>query len=142
MWGTDITPYTARLDYLFLHDDGTVAVGDGGNEIGMGNLAQHIPSVPGLPKEPAATTVAHLIIASVSNWGAYGLVAALSLLRGANLLPSVAEEEEVIRWIVELGAVDGMKRRRELSVDGFPLSENAATLARLHALLAAQGVGA
>jgi hypothetical protein len=34
----DITPQTARLDYLFEAGIPSVGIGDGGNEIGMGNL--------------------------------------------------------------------------------------------------------
>ena len=45
MQGQDITAHTARIDHLFLQHPRTIGIGDGGNEIGMGNLAQYIPSV-------------------------------------------------------------------------------------------------
>jgi hypothetical protein len=35
---------TARLDYLFDSGTPSVGIGDGGNEIGMGNLAEIIPT--------------------------------------------------------------------------------------------------
>ena len=47
----DISPHTARLDYLFDSDVPSVGIGDGGNEIGMGNLAEVIPT--GEPGGPA-----------------------------------------------------------------------------------------
>ena len=106
--GQDTSEFHAKLDFIFLHHGTTVGIGDGGNEIGMGNLAEHIPSVEQLPDEPCVTTVSHLIIASVSNWGGYGLVAGLSLLTGRNLLPSPEQEEDVIRAMVDRGAVDGV----------------------------------
>ena len=45
MRGMDITAQTARLDHLFHGHPNTVGIGDGGNEIGMGNLADVIPGV-------------------------------------------------------------------------------------------------
>ncbi|MCS7206898.1 MAG: DUF4392 domain-containing protein [Dehalococcoidia bacterium] len=140
MRGVDITPYTARLDYLFLAHPASVGVGDGGNEIGMGKVAEIIPTVPTLPKDPAATPTTHLVIASVSNWGCYGLVGALSALVGRNLLPTPEEEMERIRATVRLGAVDGISGRPEPSVDSFPLEVHGQIVLRLHRLLEARGM--
>ena len=94
MHGQDISPYNARIDYLFFNHLATVGIGDGGNEIGMGNLASVITTVPSLVKIPCVTTTTKLIASSVSNWGGYGLVAALSRQRGKNLLPSVEAEQD------------------------------------------------
>ena len=140
MRGADISQYTAKLDYLVLHHNATVGIGDGGNEIGMGNLVERIPLVDTLPKEPATTPVTRLVIASVSNWGGYGLIAALSRLARQNLLPAVQAEEEIIRRMVDQGAVDGTTSQPVYTVDGFPLEENRQTLEQLHALLAEQGI--
>ncbi|MBI4202764.1 MAG: DUF4392 domain-containing protein [Chloroflexi bacterium] len=142
MRGVDITPYTAMLDYLITGYDATVGIGDGGNEIGMGNLAEHIPAVATLPKEPTITRVSKLILASVSNWGAYGLIAALSLQSRRNLLPSPDEEAALIRRMVDRGAVDGTLAQRTYAVDGFPLEENREALERLHGYLAREGLPA
>ena len=136
MHGQDITRYNARTDYLFSDHPSTIGIGDGGNEIGMGNLASVIPTVPSLVKAPCATTTTKLIISSVSNWGGYGLVAALSMREGRNLLPSVEAERELIKRTVRAGAVDGMSGKAEHRVDGFTLDENSETVARLHELLA------
>jgi hypothetical protein len=138
MNGTDISDYSAKLDYLISQHDKTIGVGDGGNEIGMGNLADKISLFPGLPKEPATTSVTRLVISSVSNWGAYGLIAALSQSIHINLLPSVADEESLICRLVDLGAVDGILARKVYSVDGFCLSDNRQALENLHVLLAEQ----
>ena len=135
MRGVDISQYNAKLDYLVLRHDTTVGIGDGGNEIGMGNLAEQIPSIDTLPREPTTTPVTRLVIASVSNWGGYGLIAAMSQLTQRNLLPTVHAEEDLIRHMVDRGAVDGMAAQPVYSVDGFPLEENRQTLERLHSLL-------
>ena len=140
MHGRDISAFTARVDHLFTQHAATVGIGDGGNEIGMGNLAQQIPGVETLPDNPAATRVSKLVICSVSNWGGYGLAASLSRLAGRNLLPSIDEESALLRRTVDLGAVDGFTAESRYYVDGFSLEENGELLARLHQLLAEEGV--
>ena len=80
--GVDFTAFNARTDYLFAHAQASVGIGDGGNEIGMGTLRDVIVSVEGLPANPCITTTNRLVVASCSNWGAYGLIAAMSLDEG------------------------------------------------------------
>jgi hypothetical protein len=140
MHGKDISDFNARTDYLFEGQPKTVGIGDGGNEIGMGNLASAVTDVSTLVKEPCVTRVSELIISSVSNWGGYGLVAAMSAREGKDLLLSVGEEKDLIRLMVDAGAVDGMANSQVYRVDGFTLEENRETLERLHRLLAEQGV--
>ncbi|HZA24619.1 MAG TPA: glutamate cyclase domain-containing protein [Dehalococcoidia bacterium] len=132
MRSLDITQHTARLDYFFESGIPSVGIGDGGNEIGMGNLADIIPTIDKLPQDPAVTLVDRLVIASASNWGGYGLVAALSRLVGRNLLPMVEEDRRLIRRMVNTGAVDGTSGESKYYVDNFTLEENAALLERLH----------
>ena len=138
--GEDTSEYHAKLDYLFKHHDNTIGIGDGGNEIGMGNLTEQIAAVEALPNDPVMTTVSELVIVSVSNWGGYGLIAALSLLAGWNLLPSIEEEEDVIRTIVGNGAIDAKAGKPVPAVDGFSLEENGQTLEALHSLLHRHGI--
>ena len=140
MRSVDITQHTARVDALFDLHEHTVGIGDGGNEIGMGLLRDTIPTLPRLPQEPAWTACNELIITSVSNWGGWGLTAALSRLTGKNLLPTLAEESERINKCVEMGVVDGFTGELKASVDGFPLDEYNQTLAQLHELLSREGI--
>ena len=135
MRAADITQHTARLDYLFEHGIPSVGIGDGGNEIGMGNLAEVIPGVDRLPDDPAIAQVDRLVLASVSNWGGYGLVAALARLVGRDLLPTVEEDERLIRHMVDAGAVDGTSGENTYRVDNFTLEQNAGMLRRLRWLL-------
>jgi hypothetical protein len=136
MAGEDITAYTAKMDYLFMGQENTVGIGDGGNEIGMGNLARHIRCVDTLPKDPAVTQVERLVIAAVSNWGGYGLIAAMSRLLRRNLLPSVQWEKDMIEDMVAMGAVDGVSGRAWAAVDGYDLEQNSWALTQLHRGLA------
>ena len=137
MRARDITPQTARLDYLFDGGVPSVGIGDGGNEIGMGNLVDVIPSVDSLPDDPAISRVDRLVIASVSNWGGYGLVAAMSRIAGRNLLPGSDDEARMVEDMIEAGAVDGTTGDAVPTVDNFSMDENGQLLARLHSIVGA-----
>lgn len=129
--GQDVSAFTARLDALFHTALPSIGIGDGGNEIGMGKLAGVIPTIPGLPVEPAVTATTDLIATSVSNWGAYGLVAALSALAGHDLLPEAAAEEDLLRRLYDAGCYDGTCGEPVCGVDGFTLAENSQVITRL-----------
>ena len=128
MRGVDVSPWTAPLDDLF--EGGPwrkLAVGDGGNEIGMGKLPSGLIAkvVPNGAEIACVTSCDHLVVAGVSNWGAYGLMAALAVVR-PEWQPAIAKfltaerDLAVTRAVVEqAGAVDGVTARREATVDGF-----------------------
>jgi hypothetical protein len=135
MRGGDITDFTAKIDYLFLGKENTLGIGDGGNEIGMGKLAAQIRALPFLVDKPAATATSQLVISSVSNWGAYGIVAAMSQLHHRDLLPSVSWERELLQELVARGAVDGISGQNICAVDGFNTEQNSQVLTRLKQLI-------
>ena len=137
MRGIDISEHTAKLDYLFQGVKKNVAIGDGGNEIGMGSVYEHIPAVSTLVPDPAVTPADHLIIASVSNWGGYGLVACLSILTGKDLLPSTEEEFKMVKKWIDLGGVDGISGEKVYTVDNMDAGQTANILSRLHQEVAA-----
>ncbi len=143
MRGIELTAYNAKIDHLFDQHPYSIGIGDGGNEIGMGNLQNVIPTIEHefLPKSPCVTTTTELIVASCSNWGGYGLIAALSLKNGVNLLPSVEAAKQMVRDIVAVGAVEGMSGESKEWVDGRDLEADSACIRDLHALLAEQGIG-
>ena len=136
----DISEFNAKVDHLFTQHPFSVGIGDGGNEIGMGNFKEVIPSMDKLPNNPCVTETTKVIAASVSNWGGFGLVAALSLIKGQNLLPSVEEATEWVRAIVRVGAVEGMTGEKKDWVDGRPPEEDAVCLSDLHELLVSRGL--
>jgi hypothetical protein len=135
MRSLDITAHTARVDRLFDLHRASVGIGDGGNEIGMGLLEFEIAEVPSLPDAPAVTSTARLVIASVSNWGAWGLLAAMSRIEGRDLLPTLDVERERVGRCVEVGAVDGFSGEHTTKVDGFEMDDYVRPLATLRALL-------
>jgi hypothetical protein len=133
MRGEDITGIAAALDSL-MRAPLSVAVGDGGNEIGMGAIAPYLQSkslIPGV----SVTRADHLLLAEVSNWGAYGLVAMLDVVTGRDTLPDGAAEADWIERLVAAGAVDGMTRSNIAMVDGHPLEVNAQMLAGLREIV-------
>tara|TARA_Y100001960_G_scaffold261261_1_gene282054 strand:- start:420 stop:1265 length:846 start_codon:yes stop_codon:yes gene_type:complete len=133
--GEDVSKYNAKIDYLFNFSKFSIGIGDGGNEIGMGNLNREIKKVEGLPDNPAVTKVSNLIISSCSNWGAYGLVAEISSILNKNLLISVDDAKELITKSVDLGAVEGMSGDSIYAVDGRNLDEDSICLTQLHEYL-------
>ena len=135
MRNLDITGSTARIDLLFNKHKTTIGIGDGGNEIGMGNVLDGVDKSEKLVSYPAISTVTELIISSVSNWGGYGLISSLSMSTGKNVLPTVDEDMQIIRRMVDMGAVDGFSGEQTYKVDGFSLEENAHVLQRLHDIL-------
>ena len=112
--GADVTERTAKLDYLFRHHAATIGIGDWGNEIGLANLAEY--TGPRLPsKAPTITPSAHPIIAAVSNWGAYGLVAAISkVVRAQPPYPTrtwnstTSSTSSMPAWLTDGAAVSGL----------------------------------
>jgi hypothetical protein len=129
--GRDITPYTAQVDDLFATGGAvTVGVGDGGNEIGMGCVTAALTADLAYPR-PCVTPADHLVVATVSNWGAYGLLAYIGELAGRNLLPGDDESVAALRLLADLGAVNGMSGQAEPLVDGFPPEVEAQVLGEL-----------
>ena len=147
MRGLDISSYTAPLDELFTAGPWeTIAIGDGGNEIGMGALpreliAQHVDHGETIA---CVTLARHLIVAGVSNWGAYGLLGALAALRSdwrERLLACLDEklDQSVLEATVNNGpAVDGVSRLRNMTVDNLDMNVHHRKLRGIRALVQAQ----
>lgn len=134
MRGVDITATTAPLDELFVQASRrgltTIGIGDGGNEIGMGRVfADALASVNHGPLLATIVPTDFCLAAGVSNWGALGLVGALSVLEGRDLLPSGDRlVADVQRMVSVGGAVDGVTHRPEATIDGLALAESVRVL--------------
>jgi len=120
MRGVNISEKTAKIDLLFELAYGvipTIGVGDGGNEIGMGNVKKLI--LENLELNPCVIPVTQLVIATVSNWGAYAIIAYLQKISGVQVFMTFDEVQDYIKYTVELGSVDGVLKQQVVSVDGF-----------------------
>ena len=128
MRGESISENTACFDsFMNMSDCPTIAIGDGGNEIGMGKVAK---ALQGLNIVPSTTTCDELIVADVSNWGAYGIISFLSVWNKRDLLGEIVPLD-ILRYISELGSVDGVTRINQLTEDGLDVSEGESVLLEL-----------
>jgi hypothetical protein len=135
MRGKDISDDLAKFDLFFNRCEcTTIAVGDGGNEIGMGNIYAEVSKLEIIP---SVTTCGELVIATVSNWGVYGMIAAMSRELGQDLF-GLFDPVEIVRHLVDRGAVDGKTGYAECSEDGFPLAVGLTIIERLRKLATAR----
>jgi D-glutamate cyclase len=135
MRGVSIDAYVAPLHKLlfppgWLRVDPkpptSIGIADGGNEIGCGNIPWFVAH-RAIAQGPAAIVACripadHTILAGTSNWGAYALGAAVAALRGAKSALTqwtVEREQAILAAVVAAGAVDGVTKRREPTVDGL-----------------------
>jgi D-glutamate cyclase len=147
MRGLDIASHTAPLDDVFAAGPwDTIAIGDGGNEIGMGAISRSLIARQVAHGEQIAcvTRARHLIVAGVSNWGAYALLGALAAMREdwrGRLLACLDERlhRAVLKATVEQGpAVDGVSRRQTLTVDNLDVATHHRKLGEIRALVACE----
>jgi len=144
MRGDDIGAHTALLDDLFLAGPwDTIAVGDGGNEIGMGALprsliAEHIAHGEAIA---CVTPATHLIVAGVSHWGGYALIGGLAVARPEwrrTLLDCL--DPGIDRYVLEVTiregpAVDGVTRQQTVTIDSLDCSVHHRVLDEIRALV-------
>lgn len=130
--GRDISAVTGDLDHLARQASrcgiATLGIGDGGNEIGMGAIAERLPEIIERARERgysvgrdigSTTATDVLVAAAISNWGALGVIAALALELGRpEIIHSREVEERCHRVCVDFGAVDGKLFGPEPASDG------------------------
>lgn len=137
--GINVTSLEAKTDVLFqkLKEKGilNIAIGDLGNEIGMGTIGEHIKKyVPYTGKSQckcscnqgilAATKADNIITATVSDWGCYGLMAAIAFLKkDLDIFHKGDMEMEVMRVATRCGIVD-MTGSLIPGIDGFNTKMN------------------
>lgn len=142
MFGKDLSKHVRAFDPLFLEGPWTTAaIGDGGNEIGMGILPRDVVAkqIKHGRKIAAATPARFTLICGVSNWGAHAIGAALATLGGAyreayDAVFTDEAETEILSAVVAAGAVDGVSGARELSVDGMGAPQHRAKAEAIRAL--------
>lgn len=123
----------------------TVGVGDNGNEIGFGMIEDAVrrfnrhgqrctcPCGGGLASS-VPTDV--LVAANTSNWGAYGVVAALAaLLQRPDILHSTDTERRMLETCVSHGGADAGTGRSLPWVDGIPLHVSMAVVSVLDCIV-------
>lgn len=137
MGGIDISTYTGRTEILFnlARSKGikTIGVGDGGNELGMGKMAEFVKQfVKRGDKIVCQHPADHVIVCGVSNWGGWALACAVYLvaieknaaLKKQNaykeMFPHYEEQKALLaECILNDECVDGMTGKSAMCVDGM-----------------------
>jgi hypothetical protein len=148
--GVSRAPFRANLDHLFntarAHGKRTLGIGDGGNEIGFGNLhpqlSQALPAYTFSDVTPCGGGVYSvvetdvLLVANSSNMGANAVTAGLALLRRDLSLCHTAEQELALAHVgVGLGLIDGGNGQLRPWCDGIPPAANAAVVEVLRTII-------
>lgn len=148
--GADTTACMAKVDELVKEARRagivSVGIGDGGNEVGMGLIAdavrEYVPygercACPcGAGLAPALSTDL-LVTAAVSNWGAYGIAACLAILGGrADAMHDEATELRTLREAADAGLIDGNTGYVDPGADGLPATVHAAIITVLRQIIA------
>lgn len=114
----------------------TISIGDGGNEIGMGALAETIEKYVPHGEAICAREVADIaLISGVSNWWGWGVSALLSRMYGINLLPSDDMERGMLHEMVLAGSVDGCTKKPEETVDNLPMEVHLGVLSHVRSAM-------
>lgn len=132
--GLDVTEIEAKQDILFekLRDMGVlnIAIGDLGNEIGMGTIGEYIKEkIPYADKGKCRcgceggivvrTKTDNIITATVSDWGCYAMIAMLAyLLEKPDVMHDAKLEEEAMVVACRNGMID-MYGWLIPAIDGF-----------------------
>ncbi|MBC6437588.1 MAG: DUF4392 domain-containing protein [Rhodobacteraceae bacterium] len=134
MRGRDYGMGRARIDIVFdvaaARGFPTLAVGDGGNEIGMGNVAEAVacaipfgaqgdcPCGGGIG---AVSRAGHLVVAALSNWGCTAISAAMAAKTGnPRLLHTPEAEERLLEVMTAEGLINSTHGIIDPNVDGIP----------------------
>jgi len=136
MRGEDISAACTYFDpYLTQASCPTIAIGDGGNEAGMGNIGH---ALSGLDITTSVTGCDELLVADVSNWGVYGVIALLGRWSGHDLLARISPLD-ILDYLSSRGSVDGVTRENALTEDGLPASEGMQLIQELRILAGFSG---
>lgn len=145
MKGRDISNELSQLNDRFLEHRNlttTIGIGDGGNEIGMGKIPHEtiVKNIPNGDLIHCRVPTDHLIVAGVSNWGAYALAAGIFVLKGITPPDDLFDpdrEREILEVMVKAGPlVDGVTGKQEATVDGLTWEEYVKPLVRIRDILA------
>ena len=153
--GQSISDIVAPLDELFTQAQAakvpTIAIGDLGNELGMGAVANTLRALNPLGSQCACpcesgivcdTPADVTVVGAISDDAAYGILACLAALRGdISILPTPDMLQAVLRAAVAAGAVDGLTGKSEYSIDMLGEAIHCALIGLMGAVLACAGYG-
>ncbi|AXL51258.1 hypothetical protein DSC91_003834 [Paraburkholderia caffeinilytica] len=149
MRGIDYGMGRARIDFLFdeaiAQNVPTVAVGDGGNEIGMGVVAEAVRKhvkfgdlrPDGSAGIGAVTGADVLVTAACSNWGCHAIAGAFAARLGKPVLAHSPElEAALLRRGVDVGLINSVANVIDGNVDGIPEATHLAVVQLISTIIA------
>lgn len=137
--GSNVSRASAKTDHIFeqarTREIVTIGIGDGGNEVGMGNIIEdvrkyvptgskcHCPCNGGV----ASVTKADVLVTSViSNWGAFGVEACIaSIYHRPETIHNSELERKALNASISSGAIDGKFGVPMNKVDGMSETSDA-----------------
>ncbi len=137
--GLDVSDLEAKQDILFtkLQNRGilNIAIGDLGNEIGMGTIKSQLDKyIPFAAKGKCScecnggigvfTKADNIITATVSDWGCYGLIAAIAYLKKDLEIMHTKELQEEAMVVASRSGMIDMYGWLVPAIDGFGVSMN------------------
>jgi hypothetical protein len=147
--GKSLTPYISRSDVIFNLAKGrnipTIAIGDLGNDAGMGNIEDGIRKA--IPSEAfcncpcksgiiSNVTCDHLVVGTMCDWGLYGLLACIAIeFRDLSIVPTRAEMMQVMK---SFATASQLSDEKELMTDGIPFEYSVSCLETLRGIVQAQ----
>jgi len=124
--GLDVTDTVGKVDYVFAEARArgilTIGIGDGGNEVGMGNILGDIVRI--VPTGDVIGTRVEtdlLVVAAIANWGAYAIGATIAAaLHMPEAIHSLEEERRLTGTAASLGFIDPATGFANGWTDGTP----------------------
>ncbi|HOI23020.1 hypothetical protein SDC9_16255 [bioreactor metagenome] len=123
----------------------TIGIGDGGNEIGFGNIHEDVRRIQKFGSKcqcPCGAGIATvtkadvLVAAAISNWGAYGIAAMLAfMLKNPRLLHDKDTEYRMLEASIRAGAMDGLYTNLSMYVDGTSCETQLSLITMLHEIV-------
>lgn len=106
----------------------TIGIGDHGNELGFGAIRDTVVQVLPRGDRMGTTTATDIVLpAMMSNWGCYGIQAALAfLLKNPSLVHSMEDEQRIVRACLDAGGLEAINCSTDSFVDGLDLQSSMA----------------
>jgi len=151
--GYNITALTGKFHYLFREAIArgilTIGIGDHGGELGLGKIRETVKRYVLTGERcacPCGGGIADAVdadiplVAGISNWGAYGLVAMLAALTGRlQALHTGEQERRLLAACADAGVIEGFSGKPIPGVDGVP-PENSAAFVELLRMTVERGL--
>lgn len=124
--GLDVTDTVGKVEHVFdaarARGVLTIGIGDGGNEVGMGNILDDIRRIiPTGDVIGASVTTDRLVVAAIANWGAYAIGATIAAaLHMPEAIHGLDEERRMTGAAAALGFIDPCTGLANGWTDGTP----------------------